>query len=295
MRFNYKTLLLILSILLPLTMVEAVQPQVSQIDVSQRETKHKKSTWRRKIYTWVGIATGVAAGVALAAGIYFKVQQPTFKSTSELLKKIEEAKDLTVLDQLHKQAEKTSYLNDEAESSYMRIRAELEKEVNSKIIIKNKEQLLDALKMTKTMDGYRALINHVKNAVGKPGGFDTQAQFNEVMKDPDVITTERAQYFLVNTINVVREARRNGELRNTNGELQNSVAEQLKDIIEDDLKAYYHLKYINLYYDQLKLIDDAEFKKILESEPVQKVFIEQKKKAENYEASLKHRQEKSTK
>jgi len=73
MLFKYKTLLLILSILLPLNRIVAAEPmpEVQKVDLQQTK-KHETSTWRKKIYVWAGIATGIVAGVATAAGIYFK-------------------------------------------------------------------------------------------------------------------------------------------------------------------------------------------------------------------------------
>src|SRR5579859_3939694 len=79
MLLHCRIILFTLAIVLPLNAVETAQ---NTVEVAT-EKKQEKPTWRKNIYKWVGITTGVAAGIAAAAGIYFQVKRRTTSPITE--------------------------------------------------------------------------------------------------------------------------------------------------------------------------------------------------------------------
>jgi|SRR5579859_2588726 len=77
---NNRTTLLILAIILPFSVLRSGQPETQQIQIEEAtkvEYEQEKQSSRKKIIKWGGIATGIAAAIAAAAGIYFNRSKKT--------------------------------------------------------------------------------------------------------------------------------------------------------------------------------------------------------------------------
>src|SRR5579859_6046457 len=141
MLLNYRTLLFILSILLPLNVV-AVQPAPAAKEVSAQQPE--KPTLRKKIIKWVSIGTGIATAVAGAATIYFKTRpsKPEIKELNPveyqkhldeinsmgLVKHLSEIKDIGELNALREKLKDSKYWSDGIETSFMHFKGRLEKQ-----------------------------------------------------------------------------------------------------------------------------------------------------------------------
>lgn len=165
MKSSYKTLLFIVSISLPLTMIRAIDPVSKMQEVSEQQ-KQEKPTLRKRALIWVGAITGAAA-VATAAGIYFRsrsksepeitfisahenVLKPAYVgeiNEKELVKKINATENLNELEKLHNQHPKYWY-QDDAVAAYL---AQREKLIANEVAIL-KQRVLSAQTKTELLD-----------------------------------------------------------------------------------------------------------------------------------------------